>query len=145
MAAERIGKAWSGGWIGYHSRVYKADLQPVLPGEYFDTRWGLDPRFAESRGRWGEHDNDKLVAYICKLGKISLEITGRAARELGKTFERVRDEFVALLAAVGGGDEFMESALKRARDLRSHDPWTGHIEGQIAGRQFRCKEVDGEM
>lgn len=25
-AAERVGKAWSGSWLGYHSKIYYADL-----------------------------------------------------------------------------------------------------------------------
>lgn len=40
-AAEQAGKAWSGSWLGYHSRVYYRDLQPPPSGARFSQEWGL--------------------------------------------------------------------------------------------------------
>ena len=34
-AAEEVGKAWSGSWLGYHSKVYYADLAVPPPGALF--------------------------------------------------------------------------------------------------------------
>ena len=42
-AAEEIGRAWSGSWIGDHARVYYRDLQPPPPGARFSQEWGLVP------------------------------------------------------------------------------------------------------
>ena len=38
--AINVGKSWSGSWLGYHSRVYYRDLQPVPPGARFSKEWG---------------------------------------------------------------------------------------------------------
>src|SRR5688500_8444776 len=40
-AANRIKKAFSGSWLGYHSRVYYADLVAPPPGVNFSKEWGL--------------------------------------------------------------------------------------------------------
>ncbi len=39
-AAIRIGKAWSGSCLGYHSRIYYRDLTPPPPGAHFSSEWG---------------------------------------------------------------------------------------------------------
>ena len=46
-AASRIGKAWSGSCIGYHSRIYYKGLKPTPPGALVDR--GLQPE--DGRGR----------------------------------------------------------------------------------------------
>lgn len=54
-AAEDVGKSWSGSWLGYHSRVYYKDLQPVPPGA----------RFIESHvGDWEEYEFESVVKAI---------------------------------------------------------------------------------
>lgn len=39
-AATKIGKAWSGLWLGYNSCVYYEGLQPP-PNAHFSQEWGL--------------------------------------------------------------------------------------------------------
>ncbi len=49
-AAEEIGRAGSGSWIGYHANVYYRDLRPPPPGTHFSQEWGLmsaDPNWFE--------------------------------------------------------------------------------------------------
>ena len=41
-AAEEVGKAWSGSWIGYHANVYFARLLPPPPGNFFNPEWGME-------------------------------------------------------------------------------------------------------
>jgi len=54
-AAEGVGKSWCGSWLGYHSRVYYKDLQPVPPGA----------RFIESYvGDWEEYEFESVVKAI---------------------------------------------------------------------------------
>ena len=40
-AAEEVGKAWSGSWIGFHSLIYYAGFSPPPPGQHFSSEWGL--------------------------------------------------------------------------------------------------------
>ena len=42
QAAEEIGRAWSGSWIGYHANVYYEDMKPPPPGDHFQPRVGSD-------------------------------------------------------------------------------------------------------
>jgi len=39
-AANTIGKAWSGSWAGYPSRVYYDGLKLPPPGAHFSQEWG---------------------------------------------------------------------------------------------------------
>jgi hypothetical protein len=57
-SANEVGRAFSGSWLGYHSRVYYADLYPPPPGAHFSQEWGLKELFGNlgARGDWQEFD-----------------------------------------------------------------------------------------
>jgi pyrimidine deaminase RibD-like protein len=136
-AAERVGKAWSGGWLGYQSRVYKAGLTPVKPGEFFNTTYGMDLP-SESIGRWQEYEFDVLFKLILKrAGNVDLESSQRIAREVCAKFERLRSEAVATLAAVGSSDEFLDVARKRIEALASGYSAKRYFRAQVGQRAFR--------
>jgi hypothetical protein len=60
-AAKQFGRAWSGSWIGYQSRVYYADFAPPPPGAHFSSEWGFQDTFTqESTGDWAEYDFDDV-------------------------------------------------------------------------------------
>ena len=42
-SANEVGRAWSGGWLGYHSRVYYTNFQPVPAGAHFSKSTWLGP------------------------------------------------------------------------------------------------------
>ncbi|MCE2839510.1 MAG: nucleotide-binding protein [Cyanobium sp. 49614_E6] len=64
-AASEIGKAWSGSWLGYHSRVYYANFQVPPPGAAFSQEWGFQRAFSMgSRGDWMECRFDDVVELI---------------------------------------------------------------------------------
>ena len=46
-AADAVGQASSGSWLGYHSRIYYANFQEPLPGAHFSQEWGLMSAFDE--------------------------------------------------------------------------------------------------
>ena len=54
QAAEDIGRAWSGSWIGYHASVYYKCLKPPPPGDHFSQEWGL--MLEGDSGNWVEFD-----------------------------------------------------------------------------------------
>ncbi|RQW77708.1 MAG: hypothetical protein EHM14_13730 [Methanothrix sp.] len=70
-AAEEVGKSWSGSWLGYHSRVYYKDLQPVPPGARFSVEWGfMDTHFIqETVGDWGEYEFEGVVKAIYEMAE----------------------------------------------------------------------------
>jgi hypothetical protein len=40
-ASKKMNASFSGSWLGYHSRVYYANLQPAPAGANFSQEWGL--------------------------------------------------------------------------------------------------------
>src|SRR5215813_4227196 len=40
-AAHQVRRAFSGSWLGYHSRVYYEGFAPPPPGANFSQEWGL--------------------------------------------------------------------------------------------------------
>src|SRR4051812_29525986 len=75
-AAETIGKAWSGSWLGYHSRVYYRDFEPVPPGARFSKEWGFTElhTIEGTVGDWEEYAFDAVVKAVYELaGTADLE------------------------------------------------------------------------
>ena len=67
QAAEEVGKAWSGSWLGYHANVYYANLQTPPPGAHFSPEWGLGKTAFvpdATTGRWVEFDPDRVRTFI---------------------------------------------------------------------------------
>jgi predicted nucleotide-binding protein len=59
--AERIGRAWSRSWLGYHANVYYEDLTDPPPGAHFSSEWGFEDGFSEgTRGSWREYRPDDI-------------------------------------------------------------------------------------
>jgi hypothetical protein len=64
-SANEIGRAWSGSWLGYHSRVYYANFEVPPPGAEFSQEWGLHAGFSMgTRGEWTEYPFDDVVEFI---------------------------------------------------------------------------------
>jgi hypothetical protein len=96
--ADKIGRAFSGSWLGYHSHVYYEGLRRPPPGAHFDPEWGLkDVSLLRlgSRGDWKEFDPEKVKSAIYRLAK-SPDL-GPAADHAAKIFADARDEAVSVL------------------------------------------------
>ncbi len=99
-AAEQIGKAWSGSWLGYHSRVYYADLAESPPGARFSQEWGMMDTFAiqDTVGDWREYLFDDVVSAIQKYAEnpdtSEQEERSSAAREV---FEESQSQILSRL------------------------------------------------
>jgi predicted nucleotide-binding protein len=136
-SATTVGKAWSNSWFGYHARVYKADLKPRGPGDYFDVEWGFYQAISnKTQGNWGEFDRDGVVEHICDQAHaaIPLEQLWVLARSVGKGFDAAKDELIPLLAALGLEDEFVSAIKMKVEDVRSHDSGTDFVRYRI-GKQ----------
>src|SRR6185312_9844716 len=69
-AADTVGSAASGSWLGYHSRVYYANLQAPPPGAHFSQEWGLKDTFVEdTRGDWREYRPEQVKEHIRVLAR----------------------------------------------------------------------------
>jgi predicted nucleotide-binding protein len=99
-ASDRVAKAWSGSWLGYHSRVYYRDLRPVPPGARFSQEWGLmETSFImDTRGEWVEYDFDTVRDAIYGFaGNPNLKAAEELANKAVSFFEDGKAEVLSLL------------------------------------------------
>ncbi|MGE4398127.1 MAG: TIR domain-containing protein [Campylobacterales bacterium] len=100
-AANTIGKAWSGSWLGYHSRVYYIDFQPPPPGATFSQEWGFTESYRfETNGEWEEYDFDDVIKIIHeKAGNPISETILKDAQEASEAFENIKSSALSLMYA----------------------------------------------
>ncbi len=101
-AADQVGKAWSGSFIGYHSRVYYHGLQPPPPGAHFSPEWGFAQVFGhDTRGQWEEQDFDSVQSAIREAaGRPDWGPAQALAKEAREVFEDSRAELVSVLSVM---------------------------------------------
>lgn len=103
LAAETVGKAWSGSWFGYHARVYYRDLQEAPPGARFSQEWGLEVgyHFQKTIGDWVEYASDDVKRTIHDLaGDPDLAPAHDIAQRARATFGDAQAEIASLLSLV---------------------------------------------
>lgn len=98
-AAEEVGKAWSGSWIGFHSLIYYAGISPPPPGQHFSSEWGLD----RSTGDWREWSPEDIRASVLeRAGEINLDRAGAPYRPRRASASQIEGtnwyRFLSLLA-----------------------------------------------
>ncbi len=101
-AAERVGKAWSGSWLGYQANVYYRGLDPAPPGAQFSQEWGLRERYAnDTVGEWEEFSADHVQAAIEQMaGNPDIASILRVAIAAGERAVDCKTTLVALLTAL---------------------------------------------
>ena len=93
-AAQQVGDASSGSWIGYHANVYYKDLQPPPPGAHFSREWGGMETYARAstKGEWVECDPSEIKEEISRLANNpnldAAEAYGRKASEIFRSHQR---------------------------------------------------------
>ena len=106
QAAEQVGKAWSGSWIGYHANVYYRDFQPPPPGAHFNKAWGLKkPRFdTGSTGDCVEYDSEYVRAAIYRqAGGADLEPARTFAVEADREFLKQQQTLLSIIEVAMDG------------------------------------------
>jgi predicted nucleotide-binding protein len=100
-AAHQVERAFSGSWLGYHSRVYYKDFMPPPPGANFSQEWGLkNMEFTSlgSRGAWREYTYADVEAHIEALAKHpNFEPARDAARQADEVFDKGKAEIISIL------------------------------------------------
>ncbi len=120
-SAKETGRAWSGSWLGYHSRIYYADLEPVPPGARFSIEWGLKELFANEGtvGHWEEYDFEELVTEIKRRAKTNnLKGLTSSSSKAAEAFEDAQAELLSVLTPVmrdHEGDKFLSDLLDKIR------------------------------
>lgn len=101
-AAQQVDRAFSGSWLGYHSRVYYDDLATPPPGANFSQEWGLKDGYGRlgSRGDWREYDPDEVSKRVQDLAdNPDLSCAERAANIAAIEFRDGKAEVATILAA----------------------------------------------
>lgn len=110
-----VGKAWSGSWIGYHSRVYYDDLMPPPPGANFSSEWGMDNMLGRgTTGHWAEYSFESVYKEIYRMaGDPDLTIEKEFFSEGVKIFKKVTKELEIILTVVSEstGEPFYKTLL----------------------------------
>ena len=100
-AAHEVGRAFSGSWLGYQSRVYYQGLVPPPPGANFSQEWGLDDVSyvgLGSRGEWREYQFDQVVTVIRqRAGNPDLTPAKNAAEQAASAFDAQKSEIISIL------------------------------------------------
>lgn len=99
-ATKQVERAFSGSWLGYHSRVYYEGLVPAPPGANFSQEWGLMDRIANlgSRGHWREYDAEEVKAFIYETaGNPDIEVLRNKAEKAAAVFDEAKAEILSIL------------------------------------------------
>lgn len=115
-AADAVGSAWSGSWLGYQALVYYRDFVPVPPGSRFSVEWGIGP---QAIGRYTVGD---WIEY--SVSDVGTEINRRAgnpdvrnAVQLGQRLTQLFDsEQGAVSDLLGAAQQLDDSSV--IQDLR---------------------------
>ena len=99
-AANQIGKAWCGSWLGYQSRVYYENLKPPPPGANFSSEWGLHGSFNfDTTGAWCEFDFDAVRKSIfLRAGNPDLSRVKSLEGRAMEAFDEKKADFHSLIA-----------------------------------------------
>lgn len=115
QAAEEVGKASSGSWLGYHANVYYKNLELPPPGVHFSQEWGLNGYWPdEPDAGWQEYEEGGVKAAIYRLAADpDLETPKKFTSEVNDDFDRYKSDVLSILETelVDAPDSFL-SRLK---------------------------------
>lgn len=141
-AAAKVGKAWSGSPVGYHSNVYYHRLQSPPAGVRFNPEWGLmDALGGHTYGDWREFDPDEVRTAIYSLAENpDMEMLRKFDEDTINEFNDCKMNVLSIfqVAMTGHDDAFLVelkdkvsqlSAISRATAAKAFTP-----SGQFASR-----------
>lgn len=128
-AANVVGRAFSGSWLGYHSHVYYADFQPPPSGARFSQEWGLKDMSYTSlgtKGDWVDYDPHDVKSYILETAdNPDLTRIKEDEQNVAGGFRDAKSELESILTTIVGGEEdkFLSKILKDLADLEPLSPF----------------------
>ena len=126
-AVAEIGRAFSGSWLGYHSRVYYENFQAPPPGAHFSQEWGLMDTFGSmgSVGSWREYPFDEVKQHVLRLaGNPDLSAASAAAEAADAAFNHAKAEITSIFQTEldGGADGFIQNLNEQLQTLEVLSP-----------------------
>lgn len=142
--AEIIGRASSGGWLGYHANVYITGLNPKAPGDFFDTEWGANGRFNDrTRGNWAEYDYDSVLKEIKRRAQVTdTAAIERVVESIEAVFEECKAELLPTIDALltAGNDKAIEKVREQVASMNASFSEQDLFEALVAGKQFATRD-----
>lgn len=127
-AITNVRRAFSGSWLGYHSRVYYANLDPPPPGAHFSQEWGLGSTFGGfgSRGDWQEFDPEAVKKYIFEsAGNPKISKSKKLAEKAIEVFSSSKSEIMSIVEneLADRPDNFLSSLKTQLEKLEPLSNW----------------------
>ncbi len=100
-AANTVGKAWGGSWLGYHACVYYNNFEVPPPGAHFSQEWGMEKLLSGDGtiGDWCEYNNDDVVNTIHALaGNPNLDSVRELSEKAKNAFDTEKHEVLSILS-----------------------------------------------
>jgi len=121
-AATRLGKAWSGSCLGYHSRIYYKGLKPAPPGAHFSPEWGMQDSWpiVATTGDWVEYDPDEIESTIrAAAGNPDLRPAHHLAAIADSSFHSSKPDVLSILttALAEREDAFIASLREQVEQI----------------------------
>lgn len=143
-AANQIEKAWSGSWLGYHSRVYYRDFQTPPPGAHFSQEWGLMRYLTDgTTGEWREYEYEQVREKIYELaGQPDLEAARKLAKQARNLISDKQAEIASLIStAQKYGDDPFIAKLGRDVEEIAIPTATNIVKGYTPRGQFISRDT----
>lgn len=125
-AANEVQRAFSGSWLGYHSRTYYRDLVAAPPGAHFNQNVGIGGGLWESgTGDWREYDAEYVKAHIYQLaGDTNLAPAFTGADKAKEIFNSLKSDIISILSGEidERTDRFLESLKNELEELKPLSP-----------------------
>ncbi|MBI6739719.1 TIR domain-containing protein [Pseudomonas syringae] len=122
-AASRASEAFSGSWLGYHSRVYYRDFLPPPNGHHFSTEWGLTSSYGHGTvGDWVEYPARAIQKHIyADCGNPDFSEALKFKLDGEKLFDEIKSEVEVVLRLVlaTAEDGFVQSLLEEILPMKA--------------------------
>jgi len=138
-AAKKVGKAWSGSWLGYQSLVYYEGFQPPPAGAQFSQEWGFKELHSipTTTGNWQEYAFDDVKAEIAELaGGPDLLAVRMASQEAAEAFDTEKSAVLSIIITECDSrpDAFLQGLKNEAEKVAVHSPRDFQRSWQPAGQ-----------
>jgi predicted nucleotide-binding protein len=132
-AANSVGRAWSGSWLGYQSRVYYEGFVTPPAGARFSHEWGFIRTFtSHSIGDWKEYRFEDVVDHVEQVaGRPDISQAESKAKIATESFDEAKSVIVSKLSITvqrRDRDTFLTDVLEKAKALRilTHGDFAEH-------------------
>ncbi|HID7483381.1 TPA: TIR domain-containing protein [Morganella morganii] len=122
--ADRVGKSWSGSWLGYQSRVYYVNFSIPPAGAMFSRTDGFDSIYSSgTRGDWRQYNFDDIISYIYQnSGDIDIGKYKEQFDEYEELFDETRSNILSLIYAnkskLPDDDLFLQKIIEKIEKFK---------------------------